>query len=124
MLCHLPLLVPLAGLLVFAFLPLPAALALYLTLTVLSLAIAAPTVRAMYRRPTTGAEAMRGKEGGVVTAEGRSGMVRCDGELWKYEAPEVLAPGDRVEIIELDGLTAMVRPVAREPNPKPEGAAP
>ncbi len=120
MLCHLLLLLPLAGLLLFAVLPLPTALAFYLPLAALSLAIGIPAVRAMYGPVTTGLEGMRGKEGIVVTTEGRSGMLRCEGGLWKYSAPEPLAPGDRVSIVEIDGLTAMVRPPVRERRPGPE----
>src|SRR5574337_2137884 len=113
MLCHPPFLFPLAGLMLFALLPLPVALALYLPLTALSLAIGILTVRAMYRPAVTGSEGMRGKKAVVVTAERQSGMLRCDSELWKYKAPQPLAPGDQVEIVELDGLTAVVRPAHR-----------
>jgi len=120
MLCHLPFLFPLAGLVLFALLPLPTALALYLPLTGLSLAFAVPTVRAMYRPATTGAEAMRGREGVVLTTEGRSGMLRYEGELWTYSAPAPLAPGDRVRIVEIEDLTALVRPVAEQRRARPE----
>ncbi len=57
MLCHLPFLFPVAGLVLFAVLPFPTALAVYLPLTAVSLAFAVPTVRAMYLPATTGAEA-------------------------------------------------------------------
>lgn len=123
MLCHLLLLLPLAGLLLFAVLPLPTALALYLPLAALSLAIGIPAVRAMYGPVATGVEGMRGKEGVVVTAEGRAGLLRCGGGLWRYSAAEPLAPGDRVSIVEIRGLTAVVRPSAREGDPGPEGMA-
>lgn len=123
MLCHLLLLSPLAGLLLFAFLPLPTALALYLPLAALSLAIGIPAVRAMYGPVATGVEGMRGKEGVVVTAEGRAGMLRCGGGLWRYSAPEPLAPGERVRIVEIDGLTAVVHRSGREEQPGPDGRA-
>ena len=123
MLCHLLLLSPLVGLLLFAVLPFPTALALYLPLAALALAIGIPAVRAMYGPVATGVEGMRGKEGVVATCEGRSGMLRYGGGLWKYSAPEPLAPGDRVSIVEIRGLTAVVRPAAREGHPDPEGVA-
>ena len=123
MLCHLPFILPLAGLVLFAVLPLPEALALYLTLTALSLAVAIPSVRAMYQPSITGAEGMRGKEGVVVEAEGESGMFLCEGELWRCSAPGPLAPGDRVSVVEIEGLTARVRPVARARSPRVEGVA-
>ncbi|HEU5395145.1 MAG TPA: NfeD family protein [Candidatus Methylomirabilis sp.] len=123
MLCHLLLLSPLAGLLLFAVLPFPTALALYLPLAALALAIGIPAIRAMYGPVTTGVEGMRGKEGVVVTSEGRSGMLRCGGGLWKYAAPEPLAPGDRVSIVEIDGLTAVVRPSRRVRAPRSKEAS-
>ena len=123
MLCHLPFVLPLAGLVLFAVLPLPEALALYLPLTALSLAVAIPSVRAMYQPLITGAEGMRGKEGVVVQAEGESGMFLCEGELWRCSAPGPLAPGDRVSVVEIEGLTARVRPVVRARSPRMEGVA-
>lgn len=123
MLCHLLFLFPLAGLLLFAFLPLPTALALYLPLAVLALAMAIPAIRAMAGPVATGVEGMRGKGGVVVTSEGKSGWLRCEGGLWRYAAPEPLAPGDRVRIGKIVGLTAVVHPSGREEQPGPDGRA-
>lgn len=109
MLCHLPFVVPVAGLVLFAVLPFPAALAIYVPVTLLALAIGIPAVRAMYRPVATGVEAMRGTEGIVLTAEGRSAAVRWEGEIWNCRAAEPLAAGDRVRIVEVEGLTAVVR---------------
>lgn len=112
MLCHLPFLFPLAGLVLFGLLPFAEALALYAPLTLLSLAIGIPAMRAMYRPVMTGGEGMCGKQAVVVEGGGRSGTVRCEGELWSYQSPVPLAPGDRVKIVTIDGLTAVVEPVA------------
>ncbi len=112
MLCHLPFLLPLAGLIVFAILPLPEALTLYVPLALLSLAIGVPALRAMYHPVLTGSEGMRGKEGVVVAGDGRTGIVRCEGELWNYRSPLPLAPGDRVRIVAIEGLMAVVEPTA------------
>ena len=109
MLCHLPFIVPVAGLVLFAVLPLPTALAIYVPVALLALAIGIPAVRAMYRPGATGGEAMRGTEGIVLTAEGRSAAVRWEGEIWNCRAAEPLAAGDRVRIVEVEGLTAVVR---------------
>jgi membrane protein implicated in regulation of membrane protease activity len=113
MLCHLPLLFPLAGLLLFAFLPLPVALAVYLPLAGLSTFAGLKVIEAMRQRASTGAEGMRGAEGVVVTARGRQGVARVRGELWNVASPESLVPGARVTIEELRGLTALVRPLSR-----------
>lgn len=102
---------PVAGLALFAVLPLPAALALYLPATAVSIAVALPAVRALARPVTTGTEGMRGKEALVTSAAGRSGTIRLEGELWSVRAREPLAAGDRVRILEMEGLTAVVRRV-------------
>src|SRR3972149_4980073 len=114
---------PRAGLPLFAVLPLPEALALYLPLTALSLAVAIPSVRAMYQPSITGAEGMRGKEGVVVEAEGESGMFLCGGELWRCSAPGPPPPGGRGSGGEIGGLTGRVRPVVRARSPRVEGVA-
>ena len=56
---------------------------------------------------------MRGAKGVVVTAQGPRGVMRVQGELWSATAPVPLTPGDPVAIVELKGLTALVRPVSR-----------
>src|SRR3970040_2001055 len=108
MLCHLPFIVPVAGLILFAVLPFPTALAIYAPVALLALAIGIPAVRAMYRPVATGIEAMRGTEGFVLPAEGRSTSIPWEGEIWNCRAAEPLAAGDRVRIVDVDGLTAVV----------------
>lgn len=113
MLCHLPLLFPVAGLVLFAFLPFPVALAVYLPLAGLGTFAGLKVIEAMRRPASTGSEGMRGARGVVVTAQGPRGVVRVQGELWNATAPVPLTPGDPVAIVELKGLTALVRPVTR-----------
>jgi membrane protein implicated in regulation of membrane protease activity len=109
MLCHLPLLIPLVGLLLFAFLPLQVALVVYLPLAGLSVFVGLKGVEAMRRRVFTGIEGMRGTKAVVVTAHGTHGVARLQGELWNVVAPEPLAPGDRVIVVDVKDLTALVR---------------
>jgi len=52
---------------------------------------------------------MLGKDAVVVICDGRSGLVRLDGELCRYRARDLLAAGDRVPVVEIDGLTVVVR---------------
>lgn len=121
MLCHLPLLLPLAGLALFFVLPFPVALALYLPIAALSVVVGQKVMAAMRRPVQGGAEGMRGADGVVVTARGRRAVAEIRGELWDVVGPEPLAPGARVVVVGLDGLTALVR---RDPSgaaPPPEG---
>ena len=111
MLCHLPLLLPIAGLLLFFVLPFSTAVMIYLPLAVLSAVVGLKVAEAMRRPLTTGSEGLRGSESVVVAAEGRHGVVRVKGELWNASSSEPLAIGMRVRIEELRGLTARVRPL-------------
>ena len=59
-----------------------------------------------------GVEALAGTRALVmeqVDADG--GVVKIDGELWRaraYDATQVIAPGERVHVIEVRGVTALV----------------
>jgi membrane protein implicated in regulation of membrane protease activity len=56
------------------------------------------------RRPAVGVEALIGVE--AVVAE--EGWVRVQGELWRARGAAGAAPGDRVRVREVDGLTLVV----------------
>lgn len=84
----------------------------------LSLALLRPVIR-RHALPaiqgadeTIGIKALEGAPGQVieeVTAGG--GLVRIDGELWTakaFETAQVLAPGERIRVIEVEGTTVLV----------------
>ena len=100
-----------AGLLLFAVLPFPAALAVYLPLSALSVGVGWITVQALCACPKTGAEALPGRVARVASIEQRTALVRVDGELWQAASRDGLAPGQRVEIVRVDGLRLLVRPL-------------
>ena len=61
----------------------------------------------MRRSPVTvGPQEIIGMQG--VVRDG--GLVFVRGELWRARSPEPLAPGQRVEVDRLDGLTLTVHP--------------
>ena len=64
-------------------------------------------------RVSTGVEGMIGEVGEAVepVASG-SGRVRVRGELWAARAGARIAPGERIRIAEVDGLTLVVEPVS------------
>ena len=59
-----------------------------------------------------GVEAIEGSAAVVLEqVDAGAGMVKIDGELWSaraYDGTQVLAPGERVRVIEVRGATAMV----------------
>lgn len=80
-----------------------------------SLAIIRPIARRHLRTPArirTGTAALVGQRAVVlerVTADG--GQVKIGGEVWSaraYDESEVLEPGARVDVMKIDGATALV----------------
>ena len=62
------------------------------------------------RRAVTGAEALPGSRGVVVSPCRPDGQVRLDGELWRARCEEGADPGDIVVVDRLDsGLTLVVK---------------
>ncbi|AVT32185.1 MULTISPECIES: NfeD family protein [unclassified Plantactinospora] len=59
-----------------------------------------------------GVQAIAGSTALVLErVDANSGVVKIDGEIWtarSYDATQVFAPGDRVRVIEVKGVTALV----------------
>jgi membrane-bound serine protease (ClpP class) len=60
----------------------------------------------------TGAGELLGLEGKAQTALEPEGMVFVRGEIWKAHAQEPVAPGERVEVVGVEGLELRVRKAA------------
>jgi len=68
--------------------------------------------RAQRRRVTTGREAMIGSVGVAKTPLGPDGMVYVHGEYWEAVAEDgSLEPGQRVQVVAMNGLRLLVRKV-------------
>ncbi len=59
--------------------------------------------------PLIGAEAIRRREGVVDEWDGREGWVIIEGERWRARADKPLTPGDRIRVVEVDGLVLVVK---------------
>jgi membrane protein implicated in regulation of membrane protease activity len=103
------------GLLLFWIFPLPVALAMYVPLSAFSFWLAMVVMRALRSPVSTGAEALRGRSGRVVTVDAEDIIVQVDGELWRAKSSEPLAPEQLVDVLALEGLTLRVssRPAGR-----------
>lgn len=59
-----------------------------------------------------GLEAISGSHGTVLEeVDGTTGMIKIDGELWQarsFDGTEKYLPGERVRVIKVDGVTAIV----------------
>jgi membrane-bound serine protease (ClpP class) len=81
---------------------------------VFSLFIVGMGMRAMRSRPLTGVEGMVGLIGIARTAVAPQGQLSVHGELWEAVSDHPLQPGDRAEVIKVEGLTLHVRPIVHE----------
>ncbi|HJU05364.1 MAG TPA: nodulation protein NfeD [Nitrospiraceae bacterium] len=75
-----------------------------------SLLIVGMGMRAMRKPPLTGKEGMVGTMGIAKTALAPRGQVLIRGELWEAFSESPAQPGDRVEVIRMEGLTLYVKP--------------
>jgi membrane-bound serine protease (ClpP class) len=63
------------------------------------------------RRPVvTGKEGLLGAEGETVAWDGDEGRVRVQGEIWRARAQQPLQTGERIRVIEREGLVLVVEP--------------
>jgi membrane-bound serine protease (ClpP class) len=59
--------------------------------------------------PMIGAEAIRKREGVVDEWDGKEGWVIVEGERWRARADKPLSPGDKIRVLEVDGLVLVVK---------------
>jgi membrane-bound serine protease (ClpP class) len=79
--------------------------------------VARKVTEAHHDQPVTGEEGMIGHEGEVRVPLDPVGQVFVDGALWKarVDGDGPIAPGNRVRVKSVDGLTLVVEPLA-EPD--------
>jgi membrane-bound serine protease (ClpP class) len=59
--------------------------------------------------PLIGAEAIKRREGVVDDWDGREGWVIVDGERWRARSDRPLKKGERIKVVEMDGLVLIVK---------------
>lgn len=70
--------------------------------------------RSRQQRPelATGVDALRGRQATVVeTVDGSGGRIKLAGEIWSarsLDGSQVYEPGTQVDVVEIDGATAIV----------------
>ena len=65
-----------------------------------------------HRRKAVGAQTLIGKDAVVSTPCRPVGQVRLNGEIWEARCEAGASPGDRVRVIDRDGLTLVVEAAA------------
>ena len=90
--------------------PLPIAIVAALLLGILVFVTHKAIIPTFHKKRVTGAEGLIGQEGEVVEPLTPVGVIRVEGEYWKAKSVgEDIAVGEEVEILELHGLTLMVK---------------
>ncbi|MGH7217620.1 MAG: NfeD family protein [Nitrospiraceae bacterium] len=79
-----------------------------------SLFVVGMGVKALRRRPATGREEMVGLVGVVQTALTPHGQLAVHGELWEAISDRPLQPGDKAEVIRVEGLRLYVKPLSKQ----------
>jgi len=68
--------------------------------------------RVLRRRPAVGSETLQGAIGVTISSLGPEGQIRVQGEVWKARTKGNYIPkGQRVRVVEVYGLTAIVEPL-------------
>lgn len=106
--CHLVLLLPVFGLVVFWIFPLPVAAPIYLFILTFSVWMYRSIMRAMSMPVATGSEGLVGQIGDVIDLSGKYAQLLIHGEVWKAESPGTLRKGERVKVLSVDKLTLRV----------------
>ena len=90
-------------------------IAAFIVCSIAALGILRPIARRHLKQPPhmrTGTAALIGKSAMVLEQVNRDGgQVKIGGEIWTaraYDEDQVIEPGDRVEVLKIDGATALV----------------
>lgn len=86
---------------------------LALAILAVALLLSYTALGARNNRVTTGREGMVGLVAEVRSTLSPHGKVFVHGELWNARADEFVAPGEEVEVIAVEGLRLVVRPLGR-----------
>ncbi len=106
-------LIPIAAIPVFFFLPLDVSIPIYLFCLLLSGSMFWFMSRSMRQRAVTGAEGLIGRDAEVVPSvnpsDRASYLVRVEGELWTARSRDTLKPGETVVIIGVEKNRVIVK---------------
>ena len=80
-----------------------------LATTVFAVWVVTLTIRAHRRKPVTGREGLIGEKGRAETEINPEGKVFVLGEYWNAFSDEQIAPGEKIEVMELEGLRVKVK---------------
>jgi membrane protein implicated in regulation of membrane protease activity len=107
--CHLILLMPIAGLVVFWLFPLPIAAPIYAVILAASLILYRAAMKAMRCPVKTGKQGMIGEVGTVISSSNGECLIRVHGELWRATCTRPLHKSESVRVVAVTGLSLQVQ---------------
>jgi membrane-bound ClpP family serine protease len=107
--CHLVLLMPLFGVIVFWIWPLSVALPVYLVILALSGLIYFVIMKAMHQPVKTGRQGLIGEVGEISDSKNHRGHVSVHGEIWEADISSNLHRGDQAVVTGVNGLRLEVQ---------------
>ena len=109
--CHIVLILPVLGLVVFLILPFDIALPVYAVILSISIYFYITIMKAMKKPVETGREEMMHEMVNVLDTIKPAGHVKFQNEIWNASSDETLRKGDKAEIVGLNGLTLIVKKI-------------
>lgn len=111
--CHLILLFPVVGLLLFWVMPFYSALPLYLIILILCGFIYLKIINVMHKQPKSGAESMIGQKVTVLKTKGNFSRVIYEGETWEAYSDVIFRIGEQAEILKVNDLNLQIGKIDR-----------
>ncbi|MCZ6773306.1 MAG: NfeD family protein [Proteobacteria bacterium] len=102
--CHLLLLAPVFGLVIFWLSPIWIAVPVYGVILLLSILLYIATVRMMRLPQITGVYSLLQRPGVVIDVTHRGPRVRIGGEIWQAVSTDRLQVGEQVKVVEQHGM--------------------
>ena len=113
--CHLLLLAPVFGILIFWLSPIWIAVPVYGVILLLSILLYIATVRVMRLPQITGVYSLLQRPGVVIDVTDRGPRVRIGGEIWQAASTGRLQVGEQVKVVKQHGITLEVERLASRP---------
>ena len=113
--CHLLLLAPVFGLVIFWLSSIWVAVPVYGVILLLSILLYVTTVRMMRLPQITGMYSLLQRAGVVIDVADRGPRVRIGSEIWQAASTDRLQVGDQVKVLKQHGMTLEVERLATRP---------
>jgi membrane protein implicated in regulation of membrane protease activity len=112
--CHLILLMPVLGIIVFWIWPLSIAVPVYTIILITSAITYFSLLKALHRPVTTGREGLIGKTGEIIDIQEDEIHAMLHGEIWSVKTNSALNIGDQVTVTGMNGLKLKVKKAGQD----------